>query len=64
MGRRALAYAIINSELYKHSTSGVFLRCVLPNEGSCILHDIHSGDCGHHVDARNLVAKAFRHGFF
>ena len=62
--RRASAYAIINNELYKRSTSGVFIRCVKPEEGRRILHEIHSGDCGHHVGARNLVAKAFRHGFF
>ena len=58
------AYAIINNELYKRSTSGVFLRCVKPEEGKRILHEIHSGDCGHHVGAPNLVGKAFRHGFF
>src|SRR4051812_26549267 len=25
---------------------------------------IHSGDCGHHVGSRSLVAKAYRHGFY
>ena len=61
---RVSAYAIINNELYKRSTSGVFLRCVKPEEGKCFLHKIHSGDYGHHVGARNLVGKAFMHGFF
>ena len=62
--RRASAYAIINNELYKHNTSGVFLRCFKPEEGKRFLNEIHSGDRGHHVGARNLVGKAFRHEFF
>jgi hypothetical protein len=57
-------YTIINNELYKRSVSGAFQRCVSPEEGRKILHEIHSGDCGHHASSRSLVAKAFRHGFF
>ena len=62
--RRAKAYVVINGELYKRSTSGVFQRCVSPEEGQKILKEIHEGDCGHHASTRSLVAKAFRHGFF
>jgi hypothetical protein len=38
---RAKAFTIINNELYKRSTSGVFLRCISPEEGREILNDIH-----------------------
>ena len=62
--RRAKAYTIIDGQLYKRSTSGIFQRCVSPEEGRQILEEIHSGECGHHVAAKALVAKAFRHGFF
>ena len=62
--RRAKAYTIINGLLYKRSSSGVFQRCVSPEEGQKILQEIHSGECGHHASSRTLVAKAFRHGFF
>ena len=64
MVHRASAYTIINNELYKRSTSGILLRCVEPEEGRRILNDIHFGDCGHHVGAHSLVAKALWHGFF
>ena len=64
MERRAKAYTIIDGQLYKRSTSGIFQRCVSPEEGRQILQEIHSGECGHHVAAKALVAKAFRHGFF
>jgi hypothetical protein len=42
-------FTIINNELYKRSTAGVFLRYVSPEEGRKILNGIHSGDCDHHV---------------
>ena len=48
----------------KRSTSGIFQRCVSPEEGQKILKEIHEGDYGHHASTRSLVAKAFRHGFF
>nr|XP_051201853.1 uncharacterized protein LOC127315400 [Lolium perenne] len=62
--RRCKSFTIINNELYKRSVSGVFQRCVDTTEGRNILRDIHAGDCGHHVGARSIVAKAFRHGFY
>ena len=62
--RRSKAYTIIDGQLYKRSTSDIFQRCVSPEEGRQILQEIHSGECGHHVAAKALVAKAFRYGFF
>ena len=64
IARRCKSYTIIDGELHKRSVTGVFQRCVQPAEGRKILHDIHSGDCGHHAAARSLVAKAMRHGFY
>ncbi|XP_073367841.1 uncharacterized protein [Aegilops tauschii subsp. strangulata] len=61
---RAGAYTIINSELVRRSATGVFQRCVEQEKGIAILRDIHQGECGHHAASRDLVAKAFRHGFF
>jgi hypothetical protein len=60
---RAGAYTIINSELYKRSVSGIFQKCIEPEEGMELLREIHQGECGHHASSRALVAKAFRHGF-
>ena len=57
--RRAKAYTIINSELYKRSVTNVLQQCVDPEEGLDILRDIHQGECGHHASSRALVAKAF-----
>jgi hypothetical protein len=47
--RRAGAYTIINSELYKRSVLGIFQKCIEPEEGIELLREIHQGECGHHV---------------
>jgi ribonuclease HI len=62
--RRATAYTIIDGQLYKRSTSGVFMKCIPQVDGIEILREIHEGECGRHVVARSLVAKAFHHGFY
>jgi hypothetical protein len=62
--RRVGAYTIINSELYKRSVSGIFQKCIEPEEGIELLREIHQGECGHHASSRALVAKAFHHGFY
>jgi hypothetical protein len=62
--RRAMAYTIINSELYKRSVSGIFQKCMEPEEGIELLREIHQGECGHHASSKALVAKAFHHGFY
>jgi hypothetical protein len=61
---RAKAYTIVDGQLYKQSTSGVFMKCISQVDGIEILREIHKGECGHHAAARSLVAKAFRHGFY
>jgi hypothetical protein len=58
------AYTIINSELYKRNVSGIFQKCIEPEEGLELLRKIHQGECGHHAPSRALVVKAFRHGFY
>jgi ribonuclease HI len=57
-------YTIINIELHKRSVSGIFQKCIEPEEGLELLKEIHQGECGHHASSRALVAKAFCHGFY
>jgi hypothetical protein len=56
---REKAYTIIDGQLYKRSTSGVFMKCISQVDGIEILREIHEGECAHHTAARSLVAKAF-----
>jgi hypothetical protein len=62
--RRVKGYTIIDSQLYKRSTLGVFMRCISQVDRINILREIHKGECGHHAATRSLVAKAFHHGFY
>jgi hypothetical protein len=61
---RSKAFVVVKGELYKKSISGVLQRCVTPQKGQVILHDIHAGVCGHHASSRAIAAKAFRLGFY
>jgi hypothetical protein len=49
--RRSKAFVVVKEELYKKSILGVLQRCVTPQEGQAILHDIHGGICGHHASS-------------
>lgn len=62
--RWSKSMTIVNGELHRYSVTGVFQRCVSPEEGHEILREIHEGYCGHHADSKSLVAKAFRHGLW
>jgi ribonuclease HI len=62
--QRSKAFIMLQGKLYKKSISGVFQRCVTPQEGQEILKDIHAGVCGHHASSRAIAAKAFRSGFY
>ena len=59
----AKAFILINGELYKRSRSGVLMRCITHQDGTELLHDIHSGACAHHATTRMLVGNAFHQGF-
>ncbi|XP_027156411.1 uncharacterized protein LOC113757207 [Coffea eugenioides] len=62
--RKAARYALRDGELYKRSYLGPWLRCVTPETGRHVLHEIHEGLCGAHVGHRMLAKKALLLGYF
>ena len=62
--RRSKAFTVIRGLLFRESVTGVYQKCITPEEGRVILNDIHSGTCGHHASSRTIVAKAYRAGFY
>ena len=66
LARRAKSFVLLgdDKELYKHSTSRIVQRCITTSEWVELLHEIHSGACGHHAAPRTLVRNAFRQGFY
>jgi hypothetical protein len=62
--RRSKAFVVVKGELYKKSISVVLQRCVTPEEGQAILHNIHARICCHHASSQAIAAKAFRVGLY
>jgi hypothetical protein len=57
LARRAKSFVLLGDgkELYHRSPSGILQRCISIAEGQELLHEIHSGACGHHAAPRALV---------
>jgi ribonuclease HI len=66
LARRAKSFVLLGDEkeLYHRSPSGILQRCISIAQGQELLHEIHSGACGHHAAPRALVGNAFRQGFY
>jgi len=64
VARRAKTFVLLDGEMYKHSPSGILMRCITHQEGIKFLEDIHSGACGHHAAPQMLVGNAFQQGFY
>ncbi|XP_039827234.1 uncharacterized protein LOC120688961 [Panicum virgatum] len=47
--RRSKGFVLIGDNLYKHSASGILMKCVTLEEGKDILREIHEGVCGNHA---------------
>jgi hypothetical protein len=64
IARQSKRYTIVDGDLSRRGTDGVFLRCISREEGGDLLADIHEGECGSHSSSCTLVGKAFWHGFY
>jgi hypothetical protein len=64
IARRAKAFVIVDSELYKRGVAGILMWCVPRDQGRELLQEIHAGTCNHYASPRTLVENAFRQGFY
>jgi len=64
IARQFKRYAMVDGDLYRRGTDGVFLQCISREEGGELLADIHESERGSHSSSRTLVGKAFRQGFY
>ncbi|XP_027158174.1 uncharacterized protein LOC113780841 [Coffea eugenioides] len=62
--RKSARYSLRDGELYKRSYLGPWLRCITPEAGRQVLHEIHEGLCGAHVGHRMLARKTLLLGYF
>ena len=57
---RAANYTIINDMLYKRGFTFPYLRCLVPEEGTRVLEELHEGKCSNHIKSQSLYIKALR----
>jgi ribonuclease HI len=63
--RRSANYIVIGKDIYRKAAStGVLIECISRLEGLQLLAKIHGGKSGYHATSTNLVAKAYRSGFY
>lgn len=53
-----------NSQLYRKSFTGPYLRVIHPTEVPTILTELHSVSCGCHSSGRSLCQRALSQGYF
>jgi ribonuclease HI len=66
LARRTKSFVLLGDEkeLYQRSPLGILQRCISITQGQELLHEIHSGACGHLAAPRTHVGNAFRQGFY
>ena len=61
---RAAKYVLIDEVLYKRGFSQPYLRCLASDELNYVLREVHKGTCGNNLEARALVHKVIRAGYY
>lgn len=57
---QAAHYVIYDEALYKRGFDAPLLRCVVGDECSYILSEVHEGICGNHLGGSSLAQKILR----
>ncbi|KAJ9545076.1 hypothetical protein OSB04_024783 [Centaurea solstitialis] len=56
---KASRYTIFEDQLYRRSTSGLLLRCVVSQaQMNRVLQEMHDGECGNYTGAEALLTKS------
>ena len=53
----ATRYVLCGEQLYKRSFNHVLLRCLTEEEVQQVMHEVHAGVCGGHVNSMMLAKK-------
>ena len=62
--RQATHFVIINGDLYKHSYTMSYLKCLTPAKTQYVVKKIHEGVCGNHTIGRSLMDKVLTQGYY
>ena len=61
---KSAKYILMDKVLYKRGFSQPYLRCLAPDEANYVLREVHEEACGNHSEARSLVHKVVRAGYY
>lgn len=62
--RRAPSYEVVGDQLCKRSFEGPLLKCMLPNQASEVMDEVHGGVCSAHQGANTLSRKILLQGYY
>jgi hypothetical protein len=62
--RLSMQFFLSNDTLYKRSHDSMLLRCVDTGEANRLMAEVHSGDCGAHMNGFMLSRKILRMGYY
>ena len=61
---KSAKYVLMDEVLHKRGFSQPCLRCLAPDKANYVLREVHEGACGNHSEARSLVHKVVRAGYY
>ncbi|XP_031286834.1 uncharacterized protein LOC116145515 [Pistacia vera] len=61
---RAARFTIHESQLFRKSFSGPYLKCVSPKEAQSVLAELHEGEYGNHARGRSLAHRVITAGYY
>ena len=61
---KSAKYFLMDEVLYKRGFSQPYLRCLASDEANYVLRKLHEGACENYSEARSLVYKVIRVGYY
>ena len=61
---QAARFSLIDGQLFKRSFSGLYLKCLIPEQSQYVLAELHEGICGNHPGGRTLAHLAHTQGYY
>ena len=62
--QKALNYCTIDGVLYWKNVVGILLKCLLENDAGRIMHEMHEGECGGHLNWKTTANKILRSSYY
>lgn len=62
--QKALNYCMIDGVLYWKNDVGILLKCLLEVDAGKIMHEMHEGECGGHMNWKTTANKILRSGYY